>query len=100
MGRREEVLSDGAIAYRDLGDGRELVVYPQVFNIRLTIGPNTGPGTFEDAWDYATDAEAVGACRAWDGRGDPPGRWLRNLNTARWRYYDDAGALVREEIGP
>jgi hypothetical protein len=100
MSRREEILSQGAIAYRDLGDARELVVYQQLFNARLTLGPGPAPGTYADAWDYATDAEAVAACMAWDGQSDPPGRWIRNLNTARRRYYDDAGNLVREEIRP
>jgi hypothetical protein len=98
MTRRDEMLDQGAIAYRDLGGGRELVVYSQIFNARLTIGPGPDPGTYEDAWDYGTEAEAVAACEAWNGQDDPPGRWIRNLNSARRRYYDDDGNVTREEV--
>jgi hypothetical protein len=34
---------------RDLGDGRSLWLYPQIYNWKLVIGP-TGASTYTDDW--------------------------------------------------
>jgi len=37
------------VAHRDLGDGRCLWVYRQIFNYRLVIGPCKAP-YYDDGW--------------------------------------------------
>ncbi len=63
---------------RDLGDGRELCLVAQMFNVKITIGPS-GAEEWDDSWEYRKedDDAAVAAWKTWDGEGDAPGPWIR-----------------------
>lgn len=89
----------GALAQRSLDDGRELVVYPTIFTTRLCLGP-AGEPWYDDAWCYENRLDCLVACAEWDGAGDPPGRWIRNIGSARRREYDSEGQVVREWVAP
>lgn len=66
-----------------LPDGREWVVYREMFQARMLIGrPELGWG--DDAYDFPTVAAAIAAGEAWDGTGDPSG-WHRHPSTGRRR---------------
>lgn len=75
-------LYEGAIGYRNLDDGRVVVLYPMIFNVRLVIGPQNEP--FYDAgWCYDRDrvVDALYALEHWDGSGAPPGVWKKEVGT-------------------
>lgn len=75
----------GTLAERELPDGRVIVVYPLIMGTaRVCIGP-AGADFYDDAWCYATPVEAIAACEAWDGEGDPPVGWFRHIGTGRRR---------------
>lgn len=85
-----EAAQRGLAAVRDLDDGRELTI--QVIGAgqgRLTIGPRPSHGMYEDAFDYQSVAEAWRAMNEWDGHGDAPTGWFRNLGTDRRRTGGD-----------
>ena len=61
------------LAFKRLADGRGVFVYPLVFGrARLMIG-DVDSGSAEKSWDYASGDDAVRACMAWDGTGEPTG---------------------------
>lgn len=67
----------GAIAHRDLDDGRVLVLYPMLFgNLRLCVGPQN-EGWYDKGWCYQEPQrrDALTDFATWDGVGDPPGDW-------------------------
>jgi hypothetical protein len=71
----------GAIAYRALDDGRELVLYPMLFgNVRLCLGPQGWPA-YDAGWCYqaAHRRDAAVDLATWDGNGDPPGQWIKRV---------------------
>jgi len=82
MKRKREVERryDGALGWRDLPDGRVLVLYPTPFTYRLCLGPQDGR-SYECAWSFQRDqlAEAMNALQNWDAVGKPPGRWVREV---------------------
>jgi hypothetical protein len=78
---------------KELDDGREIVVYPMLFTDRLCIGV-AGDGGYERAWCYprlhpAGQTTAVIAAEAWDGEGDPPVGWIKEVGTERRRVDGD-----------
>jgi hypothetical protein len=86
------------VAVRPLADGRELTIQRMGPGWgRLTVGPRPSHGHYDDAWDYPTHADALNAMEAWDGHGDPPDGWIRNLLTNRRRPDGDP---AREHIRP
>ena len=88
----------GALAVRYLDDGRELTVYPMIYTTRLCIGPADSLG-YDDAWCFKSMPDCLLACAEWDGQGDdPPGRWIRHINSGRRRSYTQDGQLEREWI--
>jgi hypothetical protein len=75
----------GSLYTRELEDGRELTVYPMTFGkARLCIGPAGWP-TYDDGWCYADPQQAIDAAATWDGEGDPPVGWHRQISTGRRR---------------
>lgn len=70
----------GALGYRDLDDGRVLVLYPMIFTVRLCVGPQNFGG-YDRAWCYLPEqtADAVNALNVWDGNGEPPGEWHKEV---------------------
>lgn len=91
-----EAVRPGALAQRILDDGRELVAYRTIFTTRLCLGAAGDPG-YDDAWCYESAIDCLYACAVWNGEGDPPGRWIRHIGSARRREYVD-GQLVREWV--
>lgn len=74
------------VAVRDLDDGRELTIQTiGAAQGRLTVGPRPSHGRYVDAWDYPSHQLAREAMASWDGHGDPPDGWTRNLTTGRRR---------------
>lgn len=87
---------EGAVYHRPLSDGRELVVYPMVFTARLCIGEQDSP-FYDDAWCFASVADAVTAADAWNPTAEPePAGWTRHPATGRRRpHADPAQEYVR-----
>jgi len=63
-----------------LPDGRELTVYRYIYNDRVVIGPPQPCDFWAEGWCFIQGA-AVEAVTDWDGTGDPPGPWIKNLRT-------------------
>lgn len=88
----------GAVGYRALDDGRELVVYPMLpGQHRLAVGTQ-GDGGYDDAWCFHALADVLPSLEAWDGAGDPPGRWYRHIGSGRRRRHDADGNVIHEEV--
>lgn len=71
----------GALAHRDLPDGRVLVLYPMLFgNTRLCVGPQN-EGFYDRGWCYQSAAiiDALTALATWDGVDVPPGDWIKEV---------------------
>ena len=74
-------MREGALYQRELPDGRELVVYPMLFNDRIVVGLPDAP-TYDDGW-CMVKGTAVDVAATWDGEGDPPGPWIKHLGSGR-----------------
>lgn len=77
----------GAIYWRELPDGMEIVIYAMTYGkARL----NLGDGMFLiNGFCYSTPASAIEAGKVWDGEGDPLDGWHRNPQTGRRRTDGD-----------
>ncbi len=53
----------------------------------VAIVVDLDPYCYEDRWCYKSEAEALAALDAWDGRGEPTG-WHRHPNSGRRRDED------------
>lgn len=86
----------GSISHRDLDNGRVLVLYPMIYTYRLCLGWQGDEG-YSRAWCYDPLMldDAGHDLMFWNGEGDPPGRWQKEVGTERRRHYNAAG----EEIG-
>lgn len=74
---------EGALAHRNLPDGRVLVVYNMIYNVRLCIGPQNAEW-YDRAWCYEKPdhiADAMVALETWDGKDTPPGTWIKEVGT-------------------
>lgn len=79
-----------ASAWRQLRDGRVLILYPHSFGqYQLTIGPACLP-VYDDTWIWHNYQGAEAAFLNWDGTGEPTG-WYRNPKTGRRRDYGADG---------
>lgn len=72
-----------ALFCRVLGDGRVIHLVPLIYTVRVCIetpADNQG-GSFTNGWCYAKERviEAIVIAGTWDGQGDPPGPWIRNM---------------------
>ena len=65
-------------------DGMELVVYDMLFNHRICVGPKD-TDFYERGFCFPKGGHAVIACATWDGTGDPPGPWIKEVGTQRYR---------------
>lgn len=75
---------------RTLADGRVVSVEQMIFNRRVCI--SSFPLTYDDGWCYPGDlgvAFVVAAAKAWDGDGDPPPGWIKQVSTGRRRHGGD-----------
>ena len=55
-------------------------------NVRLCVGP-PGETYYDRGWCYRAPArqDAIDAVESWNGEGDPPGRWYKDLQTQETR---------------
>lgn len=85
-----EARARGLLYARELEDGREITVAPMTFGKgRLCIGWASDALGYDDGWCYATAVDAVLAATDWDGEGDPPDGWHRQISTGRRRENGD-----------
>lgn len=76
----------GALAMRELPDERLLAVYPMSYGkARLVICADADAFEYYDGWCYQCPDVALFALAVWDGDGDPPIGWHRELSTGRRR---------------
>jgi hypothetical protein len=74
---------------KDLPDGRQVCVMLMIFNFRITIGDDL---TVFDGWCYPQDLGkefVISAAESWDGEGDPPDGWIKQISTGRRRKNGD-----------
>lgn len=72
----------GSIAHRDLDDGRVIVLYEMIFNVRVCVGPqNVGWYDRGFCYDKTKRMDALIALATWDGNGTPPGEWKKEVGT-------------------
>lgn len=77
---------DGALYWRALPDGFEVVVYPMTYGkVRLCYGDQGPCGFILNAYCYESPSRAIEAAEVWDGSGDPLDGWHRNPMTGRRR---------------
>jgi len=99
-GEDAAAIRSGALAYRDLGDGRELVLYRMIpGQVRLAVGP-VGEGWMDDFYCYNDPIFAFVALASWDGHDDAPDGWHRHGGTGRRREVGPAGETLREWVNP
>lgn len=70
---------------RELPDGQQISVVQMIFSRRICIG---GPYCYDDGWCYPNDLGllfVVAAAEEWDGEGDPPDGWIKQVSTGRRR---------------
>lgn len=68
-----------------LEDGRTVSVLQMIYSRRITIGTGL---FYDDGWCYPNDLGVpfvLAAAEDWDGDGDPPHGWIKNVSTGRFR---------------
>ncbi len=69
-----------------LPDGQIIGVCRLLFHWTLHVGiSDVG---YDDRYCYQSPLDAVSDAQAWDGSGDPPGRWHKHPSTGRRRNPD------------
>lgn len=93
---------EGYIALRTLPDGRVAGVRRLLFHYTMHVGIDEWG--YEERYCYACILDALSDLGAWDGRGDPPGRWHKHPDTGRrrdpdtgevWHERDDGARAMR-----
>lgn len=98
VGAEAGAVREGAVLYRALDDGRELMAVQMLpGQHRLILGEQDAP-THDDAWCYHDVGDVLVAVAHWDGVGDPPGLWYRHIGSGRRREFDAAGNVTKEEV--
>jgi hypothetical protein len=76
--RRPDGSPWGSIYWRDLGNGREIVVFPLLFGMaKLGEGP-LGECYMDTFYEYGNAILAMAAAVTWDGVSDPRMNWERS----------------------
>lgn len=73
----ERVLEAGPYA------GMRVWVYRQIYNDRLVLGWPEAV-SYERGFCFPQDGSALAAGLEWDGEGDPPGPWIKEVGTERY----------------
>ena len=88
--------TDNIIFRKDIEEGPNagmgFVVYNMLFNDRVCLGPKDGD-FYDRGFCFPKGGYATVACLTWDGTGDPPGPWIKEVGTTRYREpspYQDA----------
>lgn len=67
----------GVVYWRPLDDGREICVYPLLFNQgKLAVGPIADEFGFDEGYHYRRLEDALAAAVRWDGEGEPT-EWFK-----------------------
>lgn len=85
-----------AIYVREIDNGWAVAVLRMAFSDRVVLGRIEDHFGYEDAWCYPDRALALHAAQTWNGRGDPPDGWIKQISTGRCRVDGDP---KRESIG-
>ena len=73
----------GALYERELDDQRSVYVYSMLFNDRIVVGI-TGADYYERGFCFPKGGSALVSATVWDGEGDPPGPWIKEVGTDRY----------------
>lgn len=78
-----------ALYVREIDDGWVICVLRMAFSDRVCLGRIEDTFTYDDGWCYPVRALALRAAQTWDGKGDPPDGWIKQLSTGRCRRDGD-----------
>ena len=93
---RPDPANPSAIAFKDVGDGRGVWIYPMIYTFKIAIGP-IGVGWFTDSWCYTTGPKALAALLEWNPLEEPePEGWVRHPRSGRRRFPN--GDPATEEV--
>jgi hypothetical protein len=73
--------SEGHKEVRELPDGRIIGVLPMLFTHGLYVGMTEY--SYDRRYCYENNRDALEAARTWDGKGDPPGPWIKEKPSDR-----------------
>jgi len=71
-----EAAANGYDAVRTLPDGRVIGLQRMAFTVGLFVG--IGRFGYDSRYCYPPGPEALRGLMAWDGKGDPPGPWIKH----------------------
>jgi len=74
-----DLIREGYIGPMKMEDGRIAAVIPCEGGAHLCLGNGT-----VTLYTYRLIADAIRAMEAWDGQGDPPGRWADKQERKTW----------------
>ena len=70
-----QLRADGYEWMRELPSGVSIGVFRFIYTTALMVGIDAYG--YRTRYCYERYDEAVAACNAWDGEGDPPGQWIK-----------------------
>lgn len=91
LGTKAYQLSEGnSLGYKDCENGLEIFLYPMGANVRVCVGLIDSQ-FIDKAWCYDRSkiTELKSVLTQWNGIGDPPDGWHREVNTGRRRDNGD-----------
>lgn len=76
-------MADDLLAQRQVSDTHSIYIYRMMYNDRIVYGPTNSP-----VWDRGFcypqgHPDIQQAFQQWDGTGDPPGAWIKEVGTQR-----------------
>lgn len=71
------------VAYCREVNGVEITVVSMIFNDRVCARP-VGEPWYDRGFCYPKGRAATAAAEVWDGAGDPPGPWIKEVGTGRY----------------
>lgn len=78
-----------AIYVREIDDGWVISVLRMAFSDRVCLGRIEDTSTYDEGWCYPDRSMALRAAQAWNGEGDPPDGWIKQVPTGRCRVNGD-----------
>lgn len=83
---RTVLFGDTAIFVKEIAPGYFVGATGMIFTTRVWVGDST---SVIRAFCYEDPEVALAAARAWDGDGDPPDGWIKEVGTERRRINGD-----------
>lgn len=81
MDLEERLTKEGYLFVRELPGGKWVGLHPQAFTTGLFVGLTET--SYERRYCYEKFIDAFEAIQAWDGKGDPPGPWVKEKPSDR-----------------